>query len=285
MTPTSLTTALKEESLRLGFDMAGATPAVALTDDFARLQTWLADGHAGRLSYLADRLDARRHPAAVLEGVQSLLMLLVNYRSVEPIAPGPGQARVSRYAWGDDYHEIVRDRLHKLADFHRHLVPAARVRGVVDSAPLFEKRLGQLAGLGWIGKNTLLVNPKFGSWFFLAALLTTEVLEYDQPFAEDRCGTCRACLDACPTGALIEPSRLDARKCISYLTQSPNGIPEESRAICGDRLWGCDACQEACPWNRDTPPTSAPAFYPTPGMNPVELTICHSERSEEPFES
>ena len=272
MNPVSLTAALKEESLRLGFDLAGATPAVA-SPDFERLQQWLADGYAGQMHYIADRVDAYRHPGSILEGVKSVLMLAMNYRSVEPADAGSGQARVARYAWGADYHEVIRVRLHQLADFHRRLVPEANVRGVVDTAPLYERRFGQLAGLGWIGKNTTLINERLGSWFFLAALLTTEALEHDEPAAAACCGTCRACLDACPTGALVEPGRLDARKCISYLTIELRGdVPAEHRASCGNRLFGCDACQEACPWNRHSPSTRETAFYPGPRMNPVEIS-------------
>ena len=271
MNAVALTAALKEESLRLGFDLVGATPAVA-PPDFDRFRQWLADGYAGQMRYFADRLDAYRHPDRLLDGAKSILMLAMNYRTAEPVEAGAGQARVSRYAWGADYHEVIRRRLHKLADFHRRLTPAAGVRGVVDTAPLLERQFGQLAGLGWIGKNTMLINQRFGSWLFLAALLTTEEMAYDQPSVADRCGSCRACLDACPTGALVEPHRLDARKCISYLTIELRGpIPAEFRAACGNRLFGCDACQEACPWNRRTPATAESAFQPGPGMNPVQL--------------
>jgi epoxyqueuosine reductase len=199
-------------------------------------------------------------------------MLAVNYRTAEPAPAGPGQGRVSRYAWGLDYHDVVHKRLRKLAGFHRRLVPQGRARGVVDTAPLLEREFGRLAGLGWIGRNTLLLNEKFGSWFFLAALLTSEELEYDQPRDENHCGSCRACLDACPTGALVAPYRLDARKCISYLTIELRGpIPVELCGPMGDRLFGCDACQEVCPWNRRTPATDEAAFAPRPGMNPVDL--------------
>jgi epoxyqueuosine reductase len=271
MDPVSFTTALKEESLRLGFDLVGATPVVA-SPDFDRLSQWLADGYAGEMRYFANRLDAYRHPCGVLKGARSVLMLGTNYRTVEPIEPGEGQARVSRYAWGADYHEIIRGRLRQLADFHGRLVPTAQVRGVVDTAPFFEKRFGQLAGLGSIGKNTTLINARFGSWFFLAALLTTEELVYDDPCTTDSCGQCRACLDACPTGALIEPGRLDARKCISYLTTQSRQPREEHRELLGPWLYGCDACQEACHWNRQTPSTSEAAFLPDPNMNPVSVS-------------
>ncbi len=271
MNPVALAAALKEESLRSGFDLVGATPAIA-SPDFDRLRQWLAAGYEGQMRYFAARLDAYRHPASVLEGARSILMLGANYRSVEPAEAGPGQAKIARYAWGADYHEIIRLRLRRLADFHRRLVPTAAVRGVVDTAPLFERRFGQLAGLGWIGKNTTLINRRFGSWFLIAALLTTEELAYDEPATTDCCGACRACLDACPTGALVEPGVLDARKCVSYLTVEKRGeTSKQERESCGKRLFGCDACQEACPWNRSTPPTREAAFYPRPEMNPVEV--------------
>ena len=271
MDAAALTAALKEESFRLGFDLAGATPAIT-PPGFDHLRQWLANGFAGQMRYLGDRLDAYRHPGRVLEGARSILMLAVNYRTVEPAPAGVGQARVSRYAWGGDYHEVLRHRLHRLADLHRRLVPGAGVRGVVDTAPLLEREFGRLAGLGWVGKNTLLIHPRLGSWFFLAALLSTEELIYDEPSTANRCGSCRACLDACPTGALVEPYRLDARKCISYLTiELREAVPAELRAACGGRLLGCDACQEACPWNRRTPASVETAFQPGPGMNPVEL--------------
>jgi len=271
MNAATLTAALKEEAARLGFELAGAAPAAAPLG-FERFRQWLADGFAGDMPYLADRLEAYGDPGRLLDEAKSILMLGVNYRSVEPAAAGPGQGRVSRYAWGADYHDAIRQRLHALADLHRRLVPHGRVRGVVDTAPLLERQFAQRAGLGWIGKNTMLINERFGSWIFLAALLTTEQLAYDEPATAGRCGSCRACLDACPTGALVEPYRLNARKCISYLTIESRGpIPAELRAACGDRLFGCDACQEACLHNGRTPATAEPAFHPRPGMNPAEL--------------
>jgi epoxyqueuosine reductase len=224
------------------------------------------------MDYLGERLEAYEHPRHVLDGARSLLVLAAAYRTAEPHAPGPGQGRVSRYAWGADYHRLIRTRLHRLADFHRQLVPQAAVRGVIDTAPLLERDFAQLAGLGWIGKNTLLLNRQLGSLFFLAVLLTTEELVYDEPFVADHCGTCRACLDACPTQALVEPYRLDARRCISYLTiELREAIPEELRTGVGAWLFGCDVCQEVCPWNRRAPLATEPGFEPLEGMNPVEL--------------
>ncbi len=268
----SLTERLKAEALRLGFDLAAATPAI-VPPEIDRFHRWLDAGHSGEMAYMADRRAAYQHPSNVSEAAQSLLVLAVNYRSVDPPSAKPDTGFVSRYAWGDDYHDVIRRRLNRLADFHRQIVPHARVRGVVDTAPLLEREFAQLAGLGWIGKNTMLINRRLGSWLFLATLLTSERLAYDQPTTKDHCGTCRACLDACPTGALIDAHALDARRCISYLTIELRGsIPSELRPAIGDRLFGCDACQEVCPWNRRAPVTPDEPFGPISGLNPVELT-------------
>jgi epoxyqueuosine reductase len=267
----SLTIALKEKARLLGFDLVGATQAVT-PPEIEHLEKWLADGLDGEMRCFSRRMDAYRNPGLILPGVKSILMLGVNYRTAEPASAGPGQGKVSRYAWGGDYHDVIRRRLRELADFHRRLVPHCGLRGVVDTAPLLERAFARRAGFGWIGKNTLLVNERFGSWIFLAALLTTEKLQFDEPTLVSRCGTCQACLDACPTGALEAPYRLDARKCISYLTIESHGpIPPELRQACGDRLFGCDACQEACPWNHGTPTSSEKTFQPQEGMNPVRL--------------
>jgi epoxyqueuosine reductase len=271
MTPASLTAALKDEALRLGFDLAGAAPAEAPPhlEDF---QQWLAAGYAGEMRYLADRADAYAHPRHVLPEAKSLLVLAMNYGTVVPAPVEAGQGTVSRYAWGTDYHDTIHERLERLADLHRRLVPDAQVRGVVDTAPLLERQFGKQAGLGWVGKNTMLLNKELGSWFFLGVLLTTAELVYDEPYETSHCGACRACLDACPTGALREPYQLDARRCISYLTIELRGnIPAELRPAMGDRLFGCDACQEVCPWNCRGRTTTEDGFQPRPGLNPVVL--------------
>jgi epoxyqueuosine reductase len=271
MTPASLTAALKAEAARLGFELAGVCPAVR-PPGLDRFRQWLEAGYAGQMHYLAQRAQAYEHPRHVLDGVRSLVMLAANYRTVEPVEAGPGQGRVSRYAWGSDYHDRLHERLQALAEVHRQLAPEAVVRGVVDTAPLLEREFAQLAGLGWIGKNTLLLNRQLGSWFFLAALLSGAELQYDSPMEHDHCGTCRACLDACPTGALVEPYQLDARRCISYLTiELREPIPSSLRPALGDWLFGCDVCQDVCPWNRRAPASLDEAFQPRPTANPVDL--------------
>jgi epoxyqueuosine reductase len=269
--PVALTAALKEEALRLGFCLAGACPAVD-TPEVERLHAWLAAGRAGQMHYFADRASAYAHPRSVLDGVRSLLMLAMNYRTQEPAAAETGTGRVARYAWGADYHDLIHDRLRQLARFHQRLAPDAAVRGVVDTAPLMERQFARLAGLGWQGKNTLLLNRELGSWFFLAALLTSEELDYDRPFAADHCGTCRACLDACPTEALVAPYQLDARRCISYLTiELRQAAQAELRGQAGPWVFGCDVCQEVCPWNHRAPASAEPAFEPAEDRNPASL--------------
>jgi epoxyqueuosine reductase len=279
-----LTETLKKEAARLGFELTGVCPAVR-PPGIARFREWLAAGKAAGMDYLADRADAREHPRHVLEGVRSILMLGMSYRTVEPVPPASdqasGQASVARYAWGRDYHDVIHERLRTLRSFHEKLTPHAAVRGVVDTAPLLEREFAQMAGLGWIGRNSMLLNKRLGSYFFLAALLTSEELVYDEPFEENHCKTCRACIDACPTGALGEDGTVDARRCLSYLSIEHRGpIPDELRESLGDRIFGCDTCQEACPWNGPSDEnasvetssiTADPAFFPAEGMNPLCL--------------
>ncbi len=266
-----LTNQLKSQAQRLGFQLVGVAPAVA-TPSYQRLVQWIECGYHGPLRYLPARLDAYRHPKHLLPGVRSIVMLGMSYRTVEPVPPGPGHGSVARYAWGIDYHRVIRSRLRRLAAFHRQTLPNVAVRGVVDTAPLAEKVFGWLAGLGRIGLNTTLINDQYGSWFFLAALLSAAELVYDLPQQGDPCGQCRACIDACPTGALKQPGVLDARRCLSCLTIEHRGpIPIPLRKRLGARVFGCDSCQEVCPWNKTAACSTEMAFRPLPGNNPLDL--------------
>ncbi len=267
-----LTEWLKSRATELGFTQAGVCQAVE-PPGYQRLSEWLAAGYAGQMDYLADRREAYAHPEHVLEGCRSLLMLAMDYRTSEPRPPGPTEGRVSRYAWGAaDYHDVIRGRLHTLADELREREPDALVRGVIDTAPLLERDFARLAGLGWVGKHTLLLNRQHGSYFFLAALLTDLQLECDAPHAADHCGTCTACLDACPTGAFPQPYVLDATKCISYLTiELHEQVPVELRPGMGQWVFGCDVCQDVCPWNRRAPESQQPEFQPLENQDPLDL--------------
>ncbi len=264
-----LTEQIKTEARRLGFDLVGIAPAVS-PDGFSAFAEWLAQGYAGEMQYLPNREAAYEHPRHVLEGVKSVIVLGTNYNTQNPPETEPGEARVSRYAWGSaDYHDLLRERLKRLGNYLHELKPGCRTRGVVDTAPLLERDFARLAGLGWFGKNTMLINKRAGSWLFLSALLTDLELSYDAPHETAHCGTCTRCLEACPTNAFPEPYVLDARRCISYLTIELKGpIPLDLREGLGEWLFGCDICQDVCPWNRKAPITAEPAFQPQPDLTP-----------------
>lgn len=267
-----LSTQLKAKAEQLGFHLGGICPAVS-PRGMAKFDEWLAAGYAGQMQYLSDRREAYDHPRHVLEGTRSIVMLAMPYATEPPSKTASGTGRVSRYAWGEvDYHDFIRDRLHQLADFLRDFVPEARTRGVVDTAPLLEREFAQLAGLGWIGKNSLLLSKHAGSYFFLAALLTDQELSYDAAHETDHCGTCTACLDACPTDAFVGPYVLDATRCISYLTiELQDVIPPELRSGMGDWVFGCDVCQDVCPWNNEAPRSTESNFFPQEDFNPLQL--------------
>ncbi|MFO0803119.1 MAG: tRNA epoxyqueuosine(34) reductase QueG [Gemmataceae bacterium] len=247
----SLESRLKSEAHSRGFALAGIAPATE-ADGFPKFAEWLDRGFAGEMEYLHEQRDERRHPNSILENVRSVLMLGMEYGRESKIQ-NP-KSKIAKYAQGPEYHRFIWDRMNDLAAWLEAAAPGCAVRAVADTAPLLERDFARRAGLGWIGKNTLLIHPQRGSFFFLGAVLTDLQLEPDAPFAGSHCGTCTACLEACPTQAFPQPHVLDATKCISYLTielRSP--IPEELREPMGSWLWGCDVCQDVCPWNRKTP--------------------------------
>lgn len=277
-----LTQAVKSTAQSIGFDLVGIAPAVS-PPGFAQLQDWLRAGFAGEMNYLPRREAAYEHPRHVSATVRSVIVLGMNYRTEEAREPGPNEGRVARYAWGTaDYHDLLRVRLKLLADFLHQRQPGCTTRGAVDTAPLLERDFARLAGLGWFGKNTMLINKHAGSWLLLAALLTDVDLETDSLHATSHCGTCTRCLEICPTDAFVEPCVLDARKCISYLTIELKGpIPAELREGVGEWLFGCDLCQDVCPWNRKAPISGETAFQPQPDLNPADcvaiLRMTHDE--------
>lgn len=277
----SLSEQIKAEAHELGFDLVGIAPAVT-PQGVTHLCDWLERGFAGEMAYMERHAPAREHPKHVLDGARSVIMAAMNYRTSEPSrAVGPAEGRVSRYAWGQDYHVLLRSRLKELAMFIQDQVPDCRTRIVVDTAPLLERDFTRMAGIGWIGKNTMLINKQRGSWLFLGAVLVDIELEYDQPHQADHCGTCRRCLDACPTEAFAGPYQLDSRRCISYLTiELRRDMPEPMRPAVGQWLFGCDICQEVCPWNRKAPTSREDGFQPRDGTDAVEL-VWLLERSDE----
>jgi len=274
---------VKEFARNLGFAPVGIAPAVS-PETFGQFGDWCDAGYAGEMRYIERRRDAYAHPDSMLHGVRGIVMVGLNYAGGDPAPLASSTGRVSRYATGPrDYHEVLRERLRLLADELHRAWPGCRTRAVVDTAPLLERDFARLAGLGWFGKNTMLINKQRGSWFFLGALLTDVELAPDAPHATAHCGTCTRCLEACPTDAFVGPYVLDARKCISYLTIElrDRPIPEDQREGVGEWLFGCDVCQDVCPWNHKAPHSVEPDFQPRVDLNPLEclelLTITEAE--------
>ena len=259
---------LKGRALALGFDRVGIAPAQA-PPGYPHFLAWLDAGRGAGMGYLADHAGARAHPGAILEGVRSVVMASLVYggRSGQPAV-----GKVARYARGADYHTALRGRLELLAEWLRDEAPGVSARAVVDTAPLMERDFARLAGLGWIGKNTMLIDRKLGSFTVLGALLVDADLEPDAPHASSHCGTCTRCLDACPTGAFDGPYRLDARRCISYWTIEHQGpIPDAAAGELHGWAFGCDVCQDVCPWNRKAPAARIPEFAPRPEWEAPDL--------------
>jgi epoxyqueuosine reductase len=263
-----LTRAIKAEARRLEFDLVGIAPATP-TAEHGRLAEWLKKDLHGRMAYMARRPERRMDVRRVLEGCRSVVVVGLLYNTDEPLSANlddSARGWVSRYAWGDDYHGLMEKKLRDLASFIETASPGAATRSYVDTGPVMEKALAQAAGLGWIGKNTCMLNDKLGSFLFLGVVLTTAALEPNAP-AVDQCGSCTACLQACPTDALSEPYVLDSRRCISYLTiELKEAIPTELRADMGRHLFGCDICQDVCPYNPGPALTGQEAFSPRPAL-------------------
>ena len=263
---------LRRESVRVGFSRLGIAPA-GPPPRRELVRQWLDQGFAGVMrEWFEHQEPLRADPENLLPGVRSVIMLATDHAtSAEGTADvggaGEGSGRVARYAWGADYHDLLRSRVNMLGAWLEARVPGCRTRGVVDSAPLAEREFAWLAGLGWFGKNTMLIDPRAGSFFFLTALLTDLELPPDTPVEVDHCGTCTACLDACPTGAFVEPRVLDASRCISALSIEDHGpIAADLRPGMQDWIFGCDICQEVCPWNRHAPGSTEPTFQPSDGL-------------------
>ena len=276
----------------LGFDLCGIACVEGLGDP-ERLQEWLERGYAGEMRYMHD--PRRADITQVLPEAKSVMVCALNYNAAHPAsieaaaraaADQGARGWVSRYAWGEDYHVVLGKKLEELvAAMRSHFEGTWQARAYVDTGPISERLAAQQAGLGWRAKNTCLINEELGSWLFLGVILTSLELTPSQALdapPNDLCGNCRLCLDACPTGALVEPYVMDARRCIAYLTiELREAIPEELRAPMGWQVFGCDICQDVCPWNRKAPVTSAPFFQPRPNLLVPELKWLLSLKEEE----
>jgi epoxyqueuosine reductase len=257
---------IRREALRLGFSFAGFAKATRLDDAARRLEAWLRQGAHGRMGYMENYFDLRIDPTRLVPGAKTVICLAYNYHNPEKQQDAEAP-KISQYAYGEDYHQVIKDKLKALLEFIRQEAGEVDGRCFVDSAPVMEREWAQRAGLGWNGRNTLTIHPRHGSYFFLAEIICDLELDYDDP-VRDHCGTCRRCIDACPTEA-ISPNGylLDASKCISYLTiELREAIPTDFQGKMDNWMFGCDVCQEVCPWNRFAHRHEEPAFEPHPEL-------------------
>ncbi|MEX0359641.1 MAG: tRNA epoxyqueuosine(34) reductase QueG [Allomuricauda sp.] len=259
---------IKAEAKRLGFLSCGISKAVFLEEEAPRLEKWLKQGMHGEMQYMENHFDKRLDPTKLVEGSKSVVSLLLNYfpeqHQIEDTY------KISKYAYGTDYHFVIKDKLKSLLQFIQEEIGDVHGRAFVDSAPVLDKAWAAKSGLGWIGKHSNLLTQQMGSFYFIAELIIDLDLEYDAP-TTDHCGTCTACMDACPTEAIVEPYVVDGSKCISYFTiELKNEIPTEYKGQFDDWMFGCDVCQDVCPWNRFSKPHQEPLFNPHPQLLSME---------------
>lgn len=261
---TKNTQLIKEAAAKLGFDFCGIAKAVQLNADAKRLESWLDKGFNGTMQYMENHFELRIDPSKLVPGAKSVITLLLNYF---PTAAQKNEApKISKYAFGADYHEVIRSKLKLLLRHIKENIGEINGRGFVDSAPVLERTWAQKSGLGWIGKNGNLINKQSGSFFFIATLITDIELEYDDAFAKDYCGSCTKCIDDCPTEAILPGKVIDGSKCISYFTIELKAalIPETLKGKFDNWMFGCDVCQDVCPWNRFSKPNNEISFAPIP---------------------
>ncbi len=260
---------IKQEAHRLGFDFCGISRAEYLEKEAPRLEKWLAQNMNGEMKYMENHFDKRLDPRLLVNGAKSVISLLLNYypdeKQKDETAP-----KISKYAFGKDYHSVIKEKLKFLVNFIEENIGKINARIFVDSAPVMDKVWAAKSGLGWIGKNSNLINKKHGSFFFIAELIVDLELEYDSP-VKDFCGSCTACMDACPTDAIVEPYIVDGSKCISYFTiELKNAIPNEMKGKFDQWIFGCDICQDVCPWNRFSKRHNEPLFNANPKLLEME---------------
>ena len=276
-------TEIKAKASELGFDLCGVAPA-ADHPELHFFREWLERGYAGEMAYLHRTADRRADVRNVIPTAQTVIMTGTIYNTDRPYSTecaDPNRAQIARYAWGDDYHDVIGERMELLLSWMRERSPEPfEARAYVDTGPVQERVYAQHAGVGWIGKNTCVINPEIGSWIFLAAIICSLPLEVDAP-SLDQCGSCTLCIEACPTQAIVAPGVLDSTRCISYLTIELKGdIPAVHGAGIGSHVYGCDICQEVCPWNAVAPKSSDPAWQPRPAWDRVDLLTLTEQTDE-----
>ncbi len=265
--PSELTAELKRRACELGFEKVGVVRAEELTEERARLEEWLRRGHHASMTWMERGVERRTDPRELLPGALSVVAVALNYFTPHEHARDEGKGKISRYAWGDDYHDVLGEKLKALLDYVKELAPEVQGKVCVDAQPSMDKAWAVRAGLGWIGKHTNLITRDYGSWVFLGELLLDVELEYDTAREEDHCGTCTLCIDSCPTQAIVEPYVVDSNLCISHATIELRDaeLPAPVAERLDGWLYGCDVCQDVCPWNRFEQPTGEVRFEPRPG--------------------
>lgn len=260
---------VREHALRLGFEACGFSRARRLTEEEKRLEEWLGQGKQGTMGWMENHFDKRLDPTLLVPGAKTVISVLMSYNQPElfhKIDADSSAPRISKYALGQDYHDVMKPRLYELFEFIRETVGQVEGRVFVDSAPVMDKAWARLSGLGWIGKNSNLLNRQLGSYYFIGELILDAEFEYDGQ-TTDHCGSCTRCIDACPTGAIYEPNRVDGSKCISYFTiELRDAIPSEYHSAIGNWMYGCDICQDVCPWNRKAKPGKETALFANPEL-------------------
>lgn len=264
--PAKYSQLIKDEALRLGFMHCGIAKAGFLEEEAPRLENWLKDNRHGQMNYMENHFDKRLDPRLLVEDAKSVISLALNYFPEEQQSD-PDAPKISKYAYGMDYHTVIKDKLFLLLSFIEENIGAVSGRAFVDSAPVLDRAWAKKAGIGWVGKNSNIISKKSGSFFFLAELIIDLDLIYDDPFMTDHCGSCTRCIDACPTDAILSPAIIDANKCISYLTiELREEIPSKFDDKMENWMFGCDICQDVCPWNRFSVPHAEPKFVPNQNL-------------------
>jgi epoxyqueuosine reductase len=259
-----LTNQIKQKALEIGFDKIGVAKAEELKVAGGHLKEWLEMGYQGEMKWLEREPEKRSDPRILFPGAKSIIVLAMNYYTPHEHEEDRQKGKISRYAWGDDYHDVVKEKLWELFNWIKEEIPEANGKVCVDTAPIMDKAWAVRAGLGWMGKHSNVITKEFGSWFFIGEVLLDLELEYESELVEDHCGTCTACLDACPTNAIVEPFLVDSNACLSYATIELRSLelPSEISDNLEGWLYGCDICQDVCPWNRFQKPTNEIRFEP-----------------------
>ncbi|MGI8811191.1 MAG: tRNA epoxyqueuosine(34) reductase QueG [Pyrinomonadaceae bacterium] len=269
----SITEKIRQKAFEIGFSKVGITPAAGLSDEGARLAAWLGKGFQGEMAWMARDPERRFDPRSIFPEARSMIAVALNYFTPHEHESNTAAGKISRYAWGDDYHDVVKEKLRELLDHIEAEVPDASGKICVDTAPIMDKAWAVRAGLGWQGKHSNVITKEFGSWVFLGEILLSLDLEYQDALVADHCGSCTACIDACPTDAIVEPYVVDSRKCISYATIElrTDELPKQFEGKMDGWIYGCDICQDVCPWNKFEKPSGEARFEPREDQTSLSL--------------